>query len=261
LLAASVLLLAPGLAAGGGDGALASWTTLRFKARGALLRGSFEMRLLEGGLRLETESSARVLGKTVARSSTTTVFDAKTGATRGFESYSRKRARRYVFGACGYTVEKLRAADEPDSSDARWETSSRAEFPCANADDEASNGAIFDYYGMLLDLRRAALERPGDEARYWVATSRGPREWIVTVAEGREVRRKFVDLASGKARHETLHELRLRVTPADPAEEEGFMNMAGETEIWVERRSRAPVEIIGQVPRVGRVRIELEGVR
>ena len=60
-----------------------------------------------------------------------------------------------------------------------------------------------------------------------------------------------------------VDELRLRVTPEDPERSDsGFMNMEGETELWVEAHSKVPLEISGKVPKVpGRVVIRLSGLR
>ena len=103
------------------------------------------------------------------------------------------------------------------------------------------------------------VERTGDETTLHVATSRGPRAFRIAVSESREGTRTFTDLATGHEQTVQLREFRLRIMPADPEQAgEGFLRMEGETEIWVEAESKAPLEISGKVPRVpGRVQLRL----
>ncbi len=55
-------------------------------------------------------------------------------------------------------------------------------------------------------------------------------------------------------------ELRLRIIPTDPDEApEGFLEMEGETELWVEAVSKTPVHLSGRVPRLSeRVNLVLD---
>jgi len=122
---------------------------------------------------------------------------------------------------------------------------------------------LYDAYGMLLQLAREKLEKPGDEVVLTVATSHGPEPYRIRVTEARTSRREVEDLRTGNPLPQTSpRELRLRITPANPdPEDEGFMKMEGETEIWVEARTRTLLEIDGRIPRVpGRVEIHLAAV-
>ena len=152
------------------------WSTLQMKAHSVpLFKGRVEMRLTEepGEHRLETTTSARFLGVTVARSTTTSTFEPTTGTTKEYRSLSKKRGRHFAFGAESYTVARLRPTEAQDAADP-WEIAYQHEYPNPPADESGSAPRLFDYYGMLLHLRHAGLEAPGDETTLYVATSAGP---------------------------------------------------------------------------------------
>ena len=236
------------------------WTTLRLKAKAKavpLFSGQVVMRVTEdsSGRRLDTTTTARFIGAVIARTTTTTLFDPVTGTTKEFRSYARKRGRRYVFGERSYTVEKLRPAEQVDDE---WQVASRNEFPYPETNDGHGVSQMFDYYGMLLHLRRLELNSPGDEVELHVATSRGPQAYRIRVGESRSQERIITDTATGEDRPLTSREIRLIITPADPDATEGFLNMEGETEIWVEAVSKTPLEIVGKIRKVpGKVRLVL----
>ena len=77
---------------------------------------------------LETRTKAKFIGITLAQSETRTTFETATGKTRAYESFSRKRGRRYTFGETGYEVVKLRPAEERGAG-ADWRVTATAEFP------------------------------------------------------------------------------------------------------------------------------------
>lgn len=228
------------------------WTTLRMRARGVpLFSGQFEMER-DGSRRLETRATARFLGATIARSRTETVFDAD-GRTRRHLRESKKHARRYVFEESGYTAEKLVPNGSRETPVDTWDVvaTQRFDYPTARP-------RIYDYYGMLLRLRDEPLGKVGDEVSILVATSKGPASFTVSVAEARRSDRKLRNARTGESRVVTVDELRLLVSPADPAKaDEAFLDMEGDTEIWVEAGSKTPIEIEGRVPKAGRVRLEL----
>jgi hypothetical protein len=121
---------------------------------------------------------------------------------------------------------------------------------------------VHDYIAMIVRLHDLPLRKMGDEARVSVLTSKGAAPMRIRVAEERDVRRDLTDLASGKPTSATFHELRLRVTPlaGSPSDTKGFMNMEGETELWVDAATRTLMEISGEVPKVpGRVDINIAG--
>jgi hypothetical protein len=236
------------------------WSTLRLKAKAApLLRGHVELRVSHepGALRLETSTLARFVGATIARSETTTLLDPLTGQTREYRSHSKKKGRRYRFHEGGYHVEKLKPVKGPDGGES-WSVSWSHEYK--NPAPEAGHAAppLFDYYGMLLHLRRLELRTIGDEATVHVATSGGPKAFRVTVSEARDTEREFTDLKTDQPRTLAIRELRLTITPADPAATEGFLDMEGEIEVWVEAETKTLLEVVGKIPKVpGKVRLVL----
>jgi len=233
------------------------WTRLELKARGGLFRGQVEFRRSNSpeGARVEVSSVARLLGATVARYSAATRFDAA-GRILECHSATRKQARRFAFGERAYKVEKLRPRGDVAAPLDTWQVVSAAEYPYP----ESSPGVaapILDFYGMLLRLNERPLAAPGDEATVLVATQRGPRTYRLRVAEARTGEREFARLPGGKRTTERVRELRLTVLPEDPQTREGFLNMEGETELWVEAESKTLLEIGGQMPHAGRVRLTL----
>jgi hypothetical protein len=254
LTAIACLVTAPAPYAEDGGPPWTTWRMLRLQARGsAVLSGEFVMRRHPGGgsCRIESEATARFLGAPVARSRTVSLTHEPTGRTSRHVSLSKKRGRRYVVGPTSYTVERLRPPPRGSTSDEAWEVVSRKSFALP-----ASNTPVYDYYAMLLRLAGESLAAPGDETRLTVATADGPRAYRVRVAESRTGRRTLLDRRAGRKVTHTIRELRLAVIPPS-GEEEGFLDMQGETQIWVEATTKTPVEISGRVPRMGRVRLEL----
>jgi hypothetical protein len=238
------------------------WSVLRLHARmGALGSGQFELRL-SGDERkriIETDARAKLVGVRVGRSRSLSILG-RDGHTERYEGYSRNRGRRYRFDDEQYKVEKLKSDRGFEAPPGDWEAYFTTEHPYPTEDGRPLRP--FDYYGMLLHLREVGLDRPGDTVELYVATTGGPQPYRIEVVEERTHERSWIDLATGRPRSEKTHELRLTVTPADPAHaEEGFLKMQGQTEIWVEAESKAPVEIAGRVPRVGHVRMKLEAMK
>jgi len=240
------------------------WTSLRFRARASLLTGSVTMRVhpeSEGTLRVDTTASAFFLGARLAQSRTTTLLDERSGQPRRHESVSDKRARRYIFGPTAYTVERLHAKGHAGQPLDRWDVTSRAEFAYPTGPD-GSVTPVFDYYGMLLHLRRLALSEVGNEAVVPVATSRGPVPYRILVGEAALREETILDRRTDAKRTLFVRQLRLRIAPADLSKaDEGFLKMEGETEVWIEAETKTLVRISGKVPKVpGRVRIVLAEV-
>jgi hypothetical protein len=240
------------------------WSALRFRARASLLSGSLELRTLpdgEGAIRLETTASASLLGARLASSRTTTWLDQRTGFPRRHESVSDKRARRFVFGESSYTVERLttkKRASEPIDT---WDVTERHEYPYP-ADQNGGVARVFDYYGMLLHLQHLDLSDVGDEAIVPVATSRGPVTYRVSVVDATGEEMTLHDRRDDTKHDLAVRQLRLRIAPTDPTKaDEGFLRMEGETEMWVEARTKTLLRVSGKVPRVpGRVKIVLSEV-
>jgi len=237
------------------------WSVLRFRARATLLSGSVEMRAVPesaGTIRLETTATASFLGARIAQSHTTTWLDERTGLPRRHESVSDKRARRYLFGPAGYSVERLVTKGPANQPLDRWEVTSRAEYTYA-AGDDGTVAPTFDYYGMLLHLARLDLVKVGDESVVPVATSRGPVPYRIRVAEVVDTETTVLDRRTGAKREIAVRQLRLRINPADPTmADEGFLRMEGETEMWVEARTKTLLRVSGKIPKVpGRAKVVL----
>ena len=219
------------------------------------------MRLTEqpGERRLETTTTARFLGMTVAHSTTTTTLESTTGITKEYRSLSKKRGRHFSFGKESYTVARLYPSKDRDAEEP-WQIAYQHEFPNPPPDEKGVTPLLFDYYGMLLHLRHAGLESPGDEATLFVATSSGAEPYLVRVTDSRTSERAFTNLATGQVTTLSVDELRLTIAPEDPETEEGFMKMKGETEIWVESETKTPIEIGGRIPKIGKVRLVLSAM-
>lgn len=267
-----LLLAVAALAVGAGPVAVVDpktvwddWSTLQLKARKLLFFSGgiqLDVRQTSGKQVLETESVARFLGQELSRTRTTTTIDPETGRILELVSLSRKRGRHYEFGERGYTVKRLVPTNGHRAPLEEWEVKSEQKYVYPAADPSGAATRVFDYYGMLLELGHVQLERPGDEVKFCVATSKGPRIYRVWVGETRDSTRTFRDLRSGEERTLPVRELRLRVAPEDPeAADEGFLNMEGEIELWVESETRTVLELSGKVPNVpGRVHIELSSI-
>lgn len=237
------------------------WEMLRLDVEAIpLLSGQVELRryIEDGRTFFETTSTARLLGAKVAEARTRSVLDEETGRSESYESVSARSGRRFVFGETGYSIDKLIPADDASAPLAEWLIESSREFAYPE-DAHGDPVEVHDYYGMILHLRDLDLDEEGDEALVHVATSNGVVGYRIVVAESREAMREFTNAKDGSTTSPELTELRLRFLPADPEQApEGFLRMEGETEIWVESRSKTLLQVNGRVPNVpGEVRLVL----
>jgi hypothetical protein len=237
------------------------WEMLRLDVQAIpLLSGQVELhRFIEDGRTFfETTSTARLLGAKVAEARTRSVLDEETGRSESYESVSSRSGRRFVFGEAGYRLDKLTPTGDASAPLDEWQVESSREFPYPE-DAHGNPVEVFDYYGMILHLGDLDLNEVGDEALIHVATSDGVVGYRIVVADSREAMREFIDTKDGSTNSPELTELRLRFLPADPDRApEGFLRMEGESEIWVEKRSKTLLQINGRVPNVpGEVRLVL----
>ena len=79
----------------------------------------------------------------------------------------------------------------------------------------------------------------------------------MNVAELRAAQLEYTTLPGKEKRSSVLREMRLRILPEDPESDEGFLKMKGETELWVEARSKTVVRIGGKAPKVGKITLVL----
>jgi hypothetical protein len=221
-----------------GDSPWHRWKSIRLKVKSMpLVSGRVWMHLKPDGrqVRLETETTAKFFGARVSTTRTKTVMDRKTRLPESYVSWNAKRARRFTFDKDGYLFERLRP--EPKNRNApfsEWtvKTSDRFDYP---VDADGGRLPVYDHYGMLLKLRDAELARVGDEVVIHVATSHGPTPYRIRVAE----------LRAGEVRYSTL------------PDKKKFLNMKGETELWVEARSKTVLRIGGRAPKIGKIALVL----
>jgi len=212
----------------------------------------------EQHVELKTETVAKFFGVRVSTLRTKTVMDLATGLPKSYVSWNAKRARRFTFGKDSYLVERMRP--EPKDRKApfsEWpvSTSERFDYP---VDADGKRLAVFDHYGMLLHLRDTDLTNVGDELVLHVATSHGPMPYRIRVVELRAAELHYRTLPENKKRTTVVREMRLDVVPADPERaDEGFLNMKGETELWVEAHSKTVLRIGGRAPKIGKITLIL----
>jgi hypothetical protein len=244
-----------------GDSPWHRWKSIRLKVKSMpLVSGRVWMHLKPNGdaLHLETETIAKFFGARIATTHTKTVMNRETGLPHSYVSWNAKRARRFTFDEKGYLFERLRP--NPDNRKAphtEWsiKTSDHFDFP---VDADGTRLPVYDHYGMLLGLRRADLAKVGDEIVVHVATSDGPTPYRIRVAELRAGEVRYSTLPGKERRSSIVRQMRLEVVPADPDKaEEGFLNMKGETELWVEAHSKTLLRIGGRAPKIGKIALVL----
>jgi hypothetical protein len=239
------------------------WKSLVYKTRAAFfIKGRVEMYFSQEsqGQSFHTDTWAKFLGATLARERTRAVIDPETGLTREYFNLTPKRGRHYIFTEEGYTVEKLNPTNGFDAPLEQWEVVSKIDYPNPPLDDLGSN-QIYVSYNMLSHLRDEGLSKAGDSTTIYVATSKGPERYTVTVGEKRFVKRPVVDLDTGKKVIEKVMEIRLDVSPVDKKKAKDFLGLKGQIEIWVEANTKTLLRISGKIPRVpGRVVVELIGL-
>ena len=235
------------------------WRALEFEARADLpVRASVRMSIGDSNeeLLFETTARATLMGLELSAARTRTFMDRETGRPREFVSLTRRRGRRYRFEQERYVVERLEPTAGFDAPATDWTVTSAKPFPYP-----PSARIVYDYYGMIFNMRRLALDDLGDRASVWVSTSDGPSQFEIVVEERRETSRTLKDPALEQPVTVTLEELRLRITPLEDASDvRGFLGMRGETEIWVEAKSKTLTEVRGNIRRAGAVVIELTGI-
>jgi hypothetical protein len=239
------------------------WRSLVYKTRAAFfIKGRVEMFFSEEtrARSFHTDTWAKFMGATLARERTRAVIDPETGDTREYFNLTPKRGRHYIFTGDSYTVEKLTPTNGFDAPLDQWEIVSSSVFPNPLPDDLGSN-KVYVSYNMLSHLRDEKLNRIGDTTTIYVATSKGPERYHVTVGERRLASRPVVDLDTGKKSNNRIMELRLDVTPVDKQKAKDFLGLKGQIEIWVEADTKTLLRISGKIPRVpGRVVVELIGL-
>lgn len=259
------------------------WTQLRYTTSKFLIfTGDLTMsRTLTGEtISVRSESRARLFGSVLVDSWSVSTMNRTSGRPLTFlEVKPGKRADRWSFQGEGIIRETLKPhKTSPDEPLERWKLTKTVKLPGARAGSkrpESVDGTptkldddpaawVHDYISMIVRLRDLPLTRTGDATTVLVSTSRGAAALTIRVGEERRKRRTLTDLETGIRQTVDMHELRLRLLPAggSATDTKGFLDMEGETELWVDSATRTLVEISGNVPKVpGRVVITLAGYR
>lgn len=239
------------------------WKLMRLKATtGVVLSGHVDIKVVPSGdeTLLETTIRAKLFGMTLARTFTRSVLDPVTNLPREYLAFSTKRGRQYVFGEKGYEVKFLDPPRNPDAPVEDWKVTGSRTFTYPMAEDGSGPIPVYDYYGVILRLRTLELFEIGDERTIWVATSDGPVPYAIRAVESRQLTRKFVELPSKTKRAVDVTELMLKIIPLDPDEEQGFLGMKGETQVWIEQKTKTIVQISGRAPHAGWIDIMLNSL-
>jgi len=275
LLSALAILSTPAPVHAAGPAPLEGWTRLRYTTNKLLVfSGELTMDRSTTGEKtvVRVDSRASLLGSSFVNSWSLSSMDRKTGRPLDFlDVRPKKKAERYTFNQGGVLHETLKPrSDAPDDPMERWRVSKRETLPEATGAQKTSNapgdasGWVHDYISMIVRLHDLPLRKTGDEANVRVLTGKGPAPMRIRVSEERDMKREIADLATGKKSSVLFHELRLRVTPlaGSPSDTKGFLNMEGETELWIDAATRTVTEISGEVKKVpGRVDIVIAGYK
>jgi len=249
------------------------WTQLRYTTSKLLIfTGDVTMSLATTAetVSVRSESRARLLGSTLVDSWSVSTMDRKSGRPQQFlEVRPGHKAECWSFNGTSIVHETMKPhKNVPNEPLEKWRLARTETLPGPAADPEGApvdpSRWVHDYISMIVRLRDLPLHRTGDTTTVMVSTSRGAAAMRIRVGEERTTKRTLTDLDTGKSRTVSMSELRLRVSPLEgsTAETRGFMNMEGETELWIEATTGTLVEISGNVPKVpGRVVIALDGYR
>ena len=255
---------------------VSNWTSLRYTTSKFLIfSGEVVMTKSAAGetVSVKTESRAKIFGSVLVDSWSVSTLDAATGRPLKFESVQpRKRIERWDF--TGSRLQRWILKPPPDLPDTpmdKWAVTGSKTFPLPPAGAPAETPAppvrsqwVYDYISMIAALRDLPLGKIGDATTVFIATSQGAVPMRISVGEERSGHRDLTDLGTGRSRRYDLRELRLRVTPVGGSRSEtrGFLNMEGETELWIDAVTHTLTEISGSIPKVpGRVVITLVGYR
>ena len=280
LLVLAALLAAPLAAGVADDERWESWSGLELRARGVVfLSGRIAMQRSDGPAGedwLETRTSAKFLGASLARARTRTRTGLD-GRTVEYIDLQPKRGRRYRFFDDRYEVQKLRPREGRRNSDLRigapdadstggasalpeWEISSSREFPYP-VDTDGVVVVVHDYYSMLTRIAELPLEQTGDVCTVHVATSDGPQSYELELGPRRSSTYKLRLDGSSKRRKLAVDTVRLDIRPTDAAKtHKNFLGMEGDLEVWLEAESKTLLRVSGRVPKVGRVTLELNAL-
>ncbi len=245
------------------SGFLQDWNMLRFETGPYFMfTAAVEMRrtLGAGLLQLETNAIGRRAGFQPVENRTRTTVEVAGGGMVETCKLSRTRCTRYRYENGLYVVESLPPADSFEQAAAGQVQSSRSfTLPL----DVSGRGPVqaLDFAALVYGLSLQPLYAPGDTATQWLATSTGPRQMRIHVAEERDYRRTCRDMDLKRYRTVNTCELLLRITPTDKEPQTtAFMGLMGPMSIWIDAETRVPLELDGRLPNLpGHLELDLAG--
>ena len=244
-------------------GFLQDWNVLRFETGPYFMfTAAVELRrtAVAGLLQLETSTKARRAGSQPVENRTRTTIDLSRGSLVETCKISRTKCTRFRYENGLYVVEFLPPADSfAETVAAPVRTTRSFSLPL----DEVGCGPVqpVDFAALVYGLSRQALFAQGDTTTQWLATSSGPREVQIRVAEERNHRRTCRDLDLNRYRTVNTRELLLRITPTDrEPQRTGLMGLMGPMSIWIDADTRTPLEVDGRLPNLpGHLELDLTG--
>lgn len=244
-------------------GFLQDWNMLRFETGPYFMfTAAVELRrIVEANLLLlETDTTGRRAGSRPVENRTRTTIERSSGRLVETCKLSRAKTTRYRYENGLYVVEFLPAADSFEEVSA-GQVRSALSFSLPLNETGRGPVEISDFAALVYGLSRQPLYATGDTTTQWLATSTGPRQVRIRVAEERTIRRTCRDLDLKRYRTVQARELLVRITQTDQEPgPTGFMGLMGPTSIWIDADTRAPVEVDGRLPNLqGHLELDLTG--
>lgn len=258
-------------------GSLEGWTSLTLGAEKAMIFSATATMTVEKAaykktgkpaILFKTHSKVRLLGATGFEEETTSWIDTEgRRALEFFQFRPSDSARRYLFmdGFIRQTNWEP-PEDNPGIEFDKWretETNDRR-FTYADGTTLKTGESPTDSYSLLYLLRDLDLASQTTAPREFTTIYRRHLMRIrIVPGEHRRNQREVVNEATGNTEKLNLLERRVKVKPIGEGASsyKGLAGMQGETEIWVDERSGALVEIDGDAPGFGNTEIVLKSFR
>lgn len=201
---------------------------------------------------LTCRTMLEIPGGTVVRSRFRSILDPRTGRTLEHHRHCDDEHRKYLFRPKGYTVETMRAGSDVDDEPTGWQVLTRREFRAPVEGYARVPVPLYDFLGMLEQLRNPRPMIVGEAIDYWIATTCGPRPCRILVADSTRSKREIRDADRGRVRALDIHQLSLQISELDSeCNDELFLGMDADAEIVVEASSKSLLELHGSVPDFG----------
>lgn len=179
-------------------------------------------------------------------------------------SNTRLKLYRYLQSAV-YRVRKESESSDPQFESTLWRTSSEQVIPLLA--DGSGSTAMHDPSALLLLASSAALGKTGDSVKTKVFTDKQFYEATLTVTGVKPIKAKYrlADYSGSRkvaVKLDTLRiELKTQLLSAAPEEETfEFLGLNGPIVIYLDPKSRLPLQVEGRQSRVGKVTVDLRKV-